>query len=283
MPRSPITTAWKVSAFSGGAEEARRGLPARRGDHDAVPRSEAHLLGYGFDPQDPELAATLFSLRQIRDVGVHSIAGSLRRIGTNHPVNGEDGPSASAAPHGRLEIGDAIALIHRAGGRAFWAHPLLYEADLAQLGGCVAELKGKGLDGLEAIYASFSDEQRADLRRLAQEHDLLVSAGTDFHAVHGVGSPTYVIDMPRTTGFRCALRCSTAQPLPRTHLIWNSLRRRIAQRRRIRPPNRITSSAVRTGCASCCLRPSPRCSFWPRSGASSCLRSSRVCWNASAN
>ncbi|MCB0117330.1 MAG: cache domain-containing protein, partial [Caldilineaceae bacterium] len=158
---------------------------------------EAHLLGYGFDPQDPELAATLFSLRQIRDVGVHSIAGSLRRIGTNHPVNGEDGPSASAAPHGRLEIGDAIALIHRAGGRAFWAHPLLYEADLAQLGGCVAELKGKGLDGLEAIYASFSDEQRADLRRLAQEHDLLVSAGTDFHAVHGVGSPTYVIDMPR--------------------------------------------------------------------------------------
>ncbi|MEZ4637223.1 MAG: hypothetical protein R2856_20090 [Caldilineaceae bacterium] len=194
-------------------------------------------------------------------MGVHSIAGSLRRIGTNHPVNGEDGPSASAAPHGRLEIGDAIALIHRAGGRAFWAHPLLYEADLAQLGGCVAELKGKGLDGLEAIYASFSDEQRADLRRLAQEHDLLVSAGTDFHAVHGVGSPTYVIDMPRTTGFRCALRCSTAQPLPRTHLIWNSLRRRIAQRRRIRPPNRITSSAVRTGCASCCLRPSPRCSF----------------------
>ena len=168
---------------------------------------EAHLLGYGFDPQDPELAATLFSLRQVRDLEVHSIAGSLRKIGANRPGGSEEVPAVSAAPAGRLEIGTAIALIHRAGGRAFWAHPLLYEPDLEQLSDCVADLKAEGLDGLEAVYASFSETQCADLRQLAQRHGLLVSAGTDFHASTGLGSHTYGIEMPREEwiAFRTAL------------------------------------------------------------------------------
>lgn len=181
---------------------------------------ELHLLGYGFDPQYPDLAATLFSLRQVRELEVHSIAGSLRKIGTNRPAGSDDAPAVSAAPDGRLATGDAIALIHRAGGRAFWAHPLLYEADLEQLDDCVAELQALGLDGLEAVYASFSDDQRADLRRLAQRHDLLVSAGTDFHASNGVGSHSFSIEMPRDewSAFRAALfsgptfAAETAQP-----------------------------------------------------------------------
>jgi len=37
---------------------------------------EAHLLAYGFDPQHPELATTLTSLRQVRGLEVHSIATS---------------------------------------------------------------------------------------------------------------------------------------------------------------------------------------------------------------
>lgn len=168
---------------------------------------EAHLLGYGFDPQDPDLAATLFSLRQVRDLEVHSIAGSLRKIGANRPGGAEGAPAVSAAPDGRLEIDAAIALIHRAGGRAFWAHPLLYESDLAQLGDCVTELKAKGIDGIEAVYAPFAETQRAALRQLAQSYGLLVSAGTDFHAGNGVGSHTYAIEMPRQEWipFRAAL------------------------------------------------------------------------------
>jgi PAS domain S-box-containing protein len=158
---------------------------------------EAHLLGYGFDPQHPELAATLYSLRQVRDLEVHSIAGSLRKIGANRPTGAEDQPAASVAPDGHLAVDQAIALIHRAGGRAFWAHPLLYEPDLERLDACVAELKTMGLDGLEAVYASFSATQRADLRQIAQRHGLLVSAGTDFHASNGVGSHDYAIEMPR--------------------------------------------------------------------------------------
>jgi PAS domain S-box-containing protein len=158
---------------------------------------EAHLLGYGFDPEYPDLSATLFSLRQVRELEVHSIAGSLRKIGTNRPIGSEEIPAVSAAPDGRLEIGAAIALIHRAGGRAFWAHPLMYEADTQPLDCCVAELKSMGLDGLEAIYAPFSENQRAELCQLAHKYNLLVCAGTDFHSSSTPGSNVYSIEMPR--------------------------------------------------------------------------------------
>jgi len=160
---------------------------------------EAHLLGYGFDPEYPDLAATLLSLRQVRDLEVHSIADSLRKIGANRPGGSEETPAVSAAPHGRLEIARGIDLIHRAGGKVFWAHPLVYESDPEQLEACILELKSIGLDGLEAIYSPFTTAQCADLCQLAEKHDLLVCAGTDFHVGngHAQGSHAYGIEMPR--------------------------------------------------------------------------------------
>lgn len=90
---------------------------------------ELHLLGYGFDPAHPELLATLISIRQSRTLDVHSIADTMRKIGANHP-NGTNGQAIiSAASDGRLETTTAIALLHRAGGKAFWAHPLLFESN----------------------------------------------------------------------------------------------------------------------------------------------------------
>ena len=148
---------------------------------------EAHLLGYGFDPQHPDLDATLLSLRQVRDLEVHSIAGSLRKIGASRAAGADELPGISAAPDGRLEIGDAIDLMHRAGGRAFWAHPLVYESDLERLDACVAELKARGWMASKPSTPSISEAQRDDLRQLAAKYDLLVCAGTDFHAGNGVG------------------------------------------------------------------------------------------------
>ncbi len=159
---------------------------------------EAHLLGYGFDPQHADLQATLLSLRQVRSQEVHSIADSLRKMGTNLSNGAEHAAGISAAPEGRLETGAAIALLHRAGGKAFWAHPLTYETDPERLEACVTELKAKGLDGLEAIYAPYAPPQRADLLALAESHGLLVSAGTDFHA----GSKELGIAMPRAEWMR---------------------------------------------------------------------------------
>ena len=160
---------------------------------------EAHLLGYGFDFENPELSATLLSMRQIHNLEVHSIAGSLRKAGASHP--NDNGAAVSAAPQGRLEIGEAIALIHRAGGRAFLAHPLVLEPDLEKLDELVGELKSKGLDGLEAIYAPFTESQRDSLIDLANKHGLPVSAGTDVHGNNLPGNH-YGIEMPRDDWFQ---------------------------------------------------------------------------------
>jgi PAS domain S-box-containing protein len=152
---------------------------------------EAHLLAYGFDPDHAELAATLLSLRQARGVEVHSIADSLRKAGTNTAP--ATSAAISAAPHGILEASEAIGLVHRAGGRAFWAHPLHYESDPDKLDHLIGRLKALGLDGLEAIYAPFTEAEQNLLRDLARQQDLLVCAGTDLHAL----THSAAIDMPR--------------------------------------------------------------------------------------
>lgn len=158
---------------------------------------EAHLLGYGFDLEHPELAATLLSLRQVRGVEVHSIAGSLRKAGSSRQNDADGSSAVSVAPHGLLEIGEAIALIHRAGGRTFWAHPLVYESDPELLDTLTENLKSKGIDGIEGIYAPFTETEQNDLRSLAQKHDLLLCAGTDIHGSNSPASHIYGIDMPR--------------------------------------------------------------------------------------
>lgn len=181
-------------------------------------RREAHLLGYGFDPEHAGLAATLLSLRQSRKLEAYgsladgSIAGTLRMAGSVRANAAADSHALSAAPGGWLETEDAIALIHRAGGRAFWAHPLVYEADLAALEDLVVELKAHGLDGIEAIYSSYSSAEQALLLALARKHDLLVCAGTDYHGLNGPGSRVFGIEMPREewVRFRGAVFSSAA-------------------------------------------------------------------------
>ncbi|HRF48769.1 MAG TPA: DUF294 nucleotidyltransferase-like domain-containing protein [Anaerolineales bacterium] len=183
----------------------RRGVPCLPGVEltTYLAGRELHLLGYGFNPKHPDLLATLHSVRQARDLEVHSISGSLRKMGAAVPDDANVAPPVSAAPNGRLETPAAIALIHKAGGKVFWAHPLLFEPDLERLESHVAALQTAGLDGLEAYYSSFSEQQRADLVALAERHGLLVSAGTDIHSESG----DFTIAMPREawTRFRVAL------------------------------------------------------------------------------
>ena len=49
------------------------------------------------------------------------------------------------APEGRLEVGVAIDVLHRAGGRVFLAHPLVYDRDLNGLEQLILELRSLGL------------------------------------------------------------------------------------------------------------------------------------------
>jgi hypothetical protein len=78
----------------------------------------------------------------------------------------------------------------RAGGKAFCA-PIKTIPDLEKLEEIVRELQLYGLDGLEAIYDEFSEEQRSQLCDIADRHHLLFSAG-DIHSNNGV----FAIDFP---------------------------------------------------------------------------------------
>jgi len=167
---------------------------------------EFHLLGYGFDPENPELLATLLSLRQTHTLEVISIAGSLRKAGSAHRA-AEGEQAVNAAPNGFLQLEEAIALIQRAGGRTFLAHPFTVESDTARLDVLLGELKRLGLDGIEAVYSPYSAEQQTALRQLALKHDFLISAGSDVHGTAGKAKQTFAVTFPRQDWerFRAAL------------------------------------------------------------------------------
>ena len=175
----------------------------------------AHLLAYGFDTEHPELVATLASMRQGRGVDLHLI-DALRAAGTGRTPSVDGADAIDGSREGRLEIGAAIALIHRAGGRALLAHPLLFEPDLGKLEEVVLRLKALGLDGIEAVYDEFSADQQDALRKLAHKHDLLISAGTDYHGIEGIGSGALGIDMPHDdwARFKSAMLSSSALAEP---------------------------------------------------------------------
>lgn len=81
-----------------------------------------------------------------------------------------------------LDIAEAIALIHAAGGVAIVAHPHQYRRDgqhwsLADL----AALKALGLDGIEVYHRRMPPSERAHFGRIAEELGLLVTGGSDEH------------------------------------------------------------------------------------------------------
>lgn len=90
-------------------------------------------------------------------------------------------------PRTRINVIDAISLIHLANGKAVLAHPLLYHFSETELDSLVALLKENGLQGIEAIYSSnkWNDESR--MKQLAKKYDLFITGGSDFH---GLAKPT---------------------------------------------------------------------------------------------
>jgi len=76
----------------------------------------------------------------------------------------------------RLTVADAIAMVHRAGGIAVWAHPG-QEGVRAR----VEPLAALGLDGIEVRHPSHSAEDLARLGALTDFFGLVPSGGSDWH------------------------------------------------------------------------------------------------------
>ena len=78
----------------------------------------------------------------------------------------------------------AYALIKKAGGMPVLAHPLLYKMSVTELHNLLTELKGYGLQGVEAMYSRNRGNDEAFVRKLASEYGLFITGGTDFHGAN---------------------------------------------------------------------------------------------------
>lgn len=76
----------------------------------------------------------------------------------------------------RFDVVDAIALVHRAGGLAVWAHPGEYATPAR-----VQKLADSGLDGVEVLHPSHPPYLVQRLVETVEKVGLLPSGGSDWH------------------------------------------------------------------------------------------------------
>ncbi len=85
---------------------------------------------------------------------------------------------------GHISAQDAINLVHEAGGKAVIAHPTTISKDkdtcVATIEACVAY----GLDALEVYSGRHTEEEIAIFKGLVAKHNLLITAGSDFHGAN---------------------------------------------------------------------------------------------------
>jgi len=142
-------------------------------------RDEVHVLGYGVDPLLPALRTALAANRLRVDPGMPGLVDSMKRMA-----------SRNRQPGGQpLDATEAISLVHAAGGRAFIAHPLSGPLGRDSLLRQLPALAAAGLDGLEAVYGPYGDDDRRWLEQTAARHRLVVCGGSDFHGPEQVPGP----------------------------------------------------------------------------------------------
>ncbi len=175
---------------------------------------ELHILGYGIDINNPEIAERLRYLahsrstraeRMVKKLNENGIDISMERVkelagsgvmGRPHIARAlvEKG-YAKDLPRGFKEfisagcIGyveresisrkEAISLIKKAGGVAVFAHPGITAA--ADTAGLVKTMVEEGIDGIEVYYPTHTDEQTEEYLALAKKYGLYVTCGSDFH------------------------------------------------------------------------------------------------------
>lgn len=172
---------------------------------------DIHILGYYMQADHPRLIEYLERFRKERYKRAERMVGHLNQLGVNISM-AEVEAKASRHSIGRPHIAEiltekgyvetfqeafhryigyggkayeekyrispqqAIALIAEVGGLSFLAHPGSMIDDKL-----ILELIKAGLDGIEIVHPKLSDSRTRFLQRVAQNHGLLVSGGSDCH------------------------------------------------------------------------------------------------------
>ena len=180
-----------------------------------------HIVGLGINPDDTVLNLGLKGLREFREERGAKIAQKLEKAGFVNALEGtkkfsngeilsrthfaqyivEQGkakdvrqvfkrylvngkPGYVAGKWASLE--DALSWIHGAGGIAIIAHPARYKISATRLRQLIAEFKELGGLGFEAISGSHSPDEEQRMTQLANQFDLYISKGSDFHSPENI-------------------------------------------------------------------------------------------------
>lgn len=194
---------------------------------------EIHLLGLYMDDTAPYLLQQLSELQHIREERNHTMTARLRNEGFDisleklqqafpqgvltrahfaRYLTDQNYVSSMAqafkkylgdgcrcyVPRKKMSPAQAIELIHAGGGLAFFAHPILCNMNYEHLHKFIRTLAADGLDGIEAIYSTYSAREEQKMKEFAVHFNLLISGGSDFH---GTNKPS--IQLGTGTGNLC--------------------------------------------------------------------------------
>ncbi len=187
--------------------------------------AEIHILGYFLDYHNAALLEVLQKIQQDREERIGKIVNNLKAVGVHleteailesskpgtvgRPhvarmliakgyaqdfkeafmkflVKGQPG----YVPHYRLDPVEAVRLIRSCKGAAVFAHPALSKSDAL-----IPTLVEAGMAGLEAFHASHNFYTEQKYVKLAEQYNLVVTGGTDFHGGGGLN------EMPLGTKF----------------------------------------------------------------------------------
>jgi predicted metal-dependent phosphoesterase TrpH len=195
-----------------------------------VPGASIHVLGLFLDHQQAGFQETVRQFREARLTRAQQMVDALDQLGA--PIRVERvfeiaGEGSVGRPHValalleaghvesideaferfigrngpayfegfRLEPGEAVRLIHSAGGFASWAHPNELEGkDWREY---LPLLLDAGIDGLEAYYGKdYGPDVPAALLEACAQHNLVPSVGSDFHGFKSMDRPPGSVASP---------------------------------------------------------------------------------------
>lgn len=178
--------------------------------------NDVHILGYGFDVEDAQFAPfverNFWLLKEMSRIMIGRLAEDDARVSLRdfevyvpskkgyykayHYLMDRGVCAASDevyALYGRYQADyhqmpfptaeEAIAAIHRAGGKAVLAHPrkTFRQMDDEGFRSAVQALLALPFDGVECFYPSHNEETAAFLATAAKNRGMMVTAGSDYH------------------------------------------------------------------------------------------------------
>lgn len=177
-----------------------------------------HIVGLGFDPDDPEMRRGLEQTRGGRGARAREIAGGLAQVGIQDAYEGalryvgnpelisrthfarflvETGVCKDTGevfrrfltegkpgyvPHRWASLRDAVHWITAAGGLAVIAHPARYKLTANEEYALFTEFKAHGGRGVEVVTGSHTSAEYVKYADTAREFGLAASRGSDFHS-----------------------------------------------------------------------------------------------------